>query len=242
MVYSNQSGMNGWVKIHRKILDKPIWLNSTPEQKAILMTIILMANFEEKEWEWEGRKFKVLPGQFVSSLESIRQKSGKGISIRNVRSAITRFKKLDFMTEQVTRTGRIITVCKWEAYQDISINDRQSIRQRGDKEVTATKKGKKTKNNITDIFDDFRKEYPGTKRGLKTELDNFLKKNDAEIVYQLKPALIREMEWRKEAEKGGEFIAPWKHLSTWINQKCWEQEFPTISTSDNYKPPTGLKR
>jgi len=236
--------MNGWVKVHREILDKPIWLNSTPEQKAILMTIILMANFEEKGWEWEGRKFKVLPGQFVSSLESIRQKSGKGISIRNVRSAITRFKKLDFMTEQVTKTGRLITICNWEAYQDMSISDRQSIRQTGDKQVTAIKKVKKTKNNTSDIFDEFRKEYPGTKRGLQTELDNFLKKNDAEIVYQLKPALTREMEWRKEAGKCGEFVASWKLLSTWINQKCWEQEFPAIATvKHNYqKPPTGLKR
>src|SRR5690554_4820072 len=62
----------GWIKLHRIIKEKPIWLASTPEQKTILITILLMANHEENEWEWKGEKFKVLPGQFVTSLESIR--------------------------------------------------------------------------------------------------------------------------------------------------------------------------
>ncbi|MCA5964224.1 hypothetical protein LC724_33295 [Blautia sp. RD014234] len=38
----------GWIKIHRELLDKPIWQLSTPEQKSILITLLLMANHREK--------------------------------------------------------------------------------------------------------------------------------------------------------------------------------------------------
>ena len=98
--------------------------------------------------------------------------------------------------------------------------------------------------DISIMFEDFRKKYPGTKRGLETELENFLKKNDPEVVQQLLPALMKEIEWRIEAEQQQEFVAPWKNLSTWINQKCWEQEFPRINSKQNnkHKPVEGLQR
>ena len=41
--------LDGWIRVHRELLDKPIWLNSTPEQKTILITLLLMANFKENE-------------------------------------------------------------------------------------------------------------------------------------------------------------------------------------------------
>ena len=84
---------DGWIKIYRELLNKPIWQESTPEQKVILITILLMVNHEPKEWEWKGEKYIVQPGQRVTSLESIALKAGKGISIQNIRTALKRFKK-----------------------------------------------------------------------------------------------------------------------------------------------------
>jgi len=73
---------NGWISLWRELLDKPIWKQSTPEQKTVLITVLLMANHEESEWEWNCKKFKVMPGEFVTSLESIRKKAGPGISTK----------------------------------------------------------------------------------------------------------------------------------------------------------------
>jgi hypothetical protein len=53
----------GWIKLYRQLLNKAIWQCSTMEQKVILITLLLMANHEEKEWEWQGEKFKCKPGQ-----------------------------------------------------------------------------------------------------------------------------------------------------------------------------------
>jgi len=109
--------MSGWVKLYRALIKKPIWLNSTPEHKSILVTILLLANHEKSEWEWMGEKFSVVPGQFVTSLESIRKKTGKGISTQNVRSCLKRLQKLQFATDKATKAGRLITIINWDSYQ-----------------------------------------------------------------------------------------------------------------------------
>ena len=108
---------NGWIKLHRKLLDKAIWRDSSSEQKAILITLLLMANHTESEWEWKGEQFHCSPGQFRTSLESIAAACGKGISIQNVRTALKKFEKYGFLTNESTKTGRLITLCNWEHYQ-----------------------------------------------------------------------------------------------------------------------------
>lgn len=141
--------INGWIKLYRKLLDKAIWTLSTPEQKTILITLLLMANHEEKDWEWKGKRFICKPGQLVTSLEKIAKEAGKGISIRNVRTAIDRFQNFGFLTNESTKQSRLITICNWEGYQQIEecadkeadkqlTNDRQTT----DKRLTTNKNDK----------------------------------------------------------------------------------------------------
>jgi len=107
----------GWFKIYRCLFKKAIWLNSTPEQKVILITFLGMANHEGKEWEWRGKQFKAEAGQFVASANSIMSKSGIGISRQNVRTALTKFKKYDFLTYESTKTGILVSIVNWGLYQ-----------------------------------------------------------------------------------------------------------------------------
>lgn len=112
------SDRGGWIVLHRKLLDKPIWFESTAEQKVILITLLLMANHAEKEWEWQGQKYVAKPGQFVTSLPKIVEACGNGISIQNVRTALKRFEKYEFLTDQSTKKNRLITINNWAFYQD----------------------------------------------------------------------------------------------------------------------------
>src|SRR5699024_10161182 len=98
-------------------LNKAIWQCSTPEQKTILITLLLMANHKENEWEWQGKKFIVQPGQFITSSKSIETAAGPGISRQNVRTALGKFEKYGFLTKESTRTGILITITNWEVYQ-----------------------------------------------------------------------------------------------------------------------------
>lgn len=116
--------MQGWIKIYREILNKPIWLLSTPEQKTILITILLMVCHEENEWEWKGERYICQPGQMITSLDKIAKKAGKGISIQNVRTALSRFKKYSFLTNESTNSNRLITICNWNEYQTPEIEQK----------------------------------------------------------------------------------------------------------------------
>lgn len=144
----------GWVKLYRSMLEKPIWLESTPEQKTILITLLLMANHQEKEWEWRGEKYTAKPGQFITSLEAIRKISGKGISFQNVRTALKRFEKYEFLTSQSTNKNRLITLLNWELYQSKQENQ-QTDQQATNKQLTTNKnvKNERSKKDKSDKSD-----------------------------------------------------------------------------------------
>ena len=108
---------DGWLKLHRELMDKAIWIQSTAEQKAILMTILMMANHEERQWVWKGQKYVCKPGQFITSLPKLAEAAGKDISVQNVRTALNKFKKLEFLTDESTGEGRLITIANWAKYQ-----------------------------------------------------------------------------------------------------------------------------
>lgn len=142
--------MEGWIKLHRKLQEKALWQCTTPEQKVILITILLNINSDEKEWEWQGKQFICEPGQMVTSLASLAEKCGKGITVQNVRTALEKFEKYGFLTNQSTKTGRLITVVNWAFYQDSSCEvTKQPTKhqQSSNKEVTTNKNNKNNKNN-----------------------------------------------------------------------------------------------
>lgn len=141
--------MAGWLKLYRDIIDKPIWKNSTPEQKTILITLLCMVNHDEETWEWKGKKYVCKAGQKITSLPKIAQEAGKGISLQNVRTALERFKKLEFLTDESTNESRLITIINWDLYQtgDTKVTDELTgDQQMGNRRVTSNKNNKNNKN------------------------------------------------------------------------------------------------
>lgn len=151
--------MEGWIKIYRCLIDKPIWAMSSPEHKVILITILLSANHRDNEWEWQGQKFICKSGQLITSLEKLSEKCGKGVSIQNIRTALKRFSTYNFLTDQPTKTGRLITITNWESYQEdeipsniVSNKELTKSQQRANKELTPNKNDKNDKNNKKEIL------------------------------------------------------------------------------------------
>jgi hypothetical protein len=149
----------GYFKLWRELYSKPIWLNSTPVQKVILMTIMAMVNFRPNKWEWQGQQFELQEGQVITSLENIVKDSGQGVTIRNVRTALNRFEKLGFLTNVSTKTGRLITIDNWGLYQGNGVEgdkatdkDLTKKRQRPDKDLTPKEEVKKDKEGKKDIY------------------------------------------------------------------------------------------
>jgi len=82
-----------------------------------------MANHTEKEWEWKDEIIKCQPGQFKTSLESIRKNCAKKTTTKMVRTALKKLEIWHFLANEGAKQGRIITICNWKSYQGTSENE-----------------------------------------------------------------------------------------------------------------------
>lgn len=84
-------------------------------------------------------------------------------------------------------------------------------------------------------FELFRNSYPGTKRSYEIEFSNLKKKHKdwKEIVPKLCNALDIQKAARDTIANAAGFVAPWKNLQTYINQRAWEEEYNIIPVKTN---------
>lgn len=107
-----------------------------------------------------------------------------------------------------------------------------------DKEMDMVKDLDKEEDSLFEIF---RQNYPGTKRGHNIELENLKKKHEdwREIIPKLSDALNYQNSCREIKARAGGFVPEWKNLQTWINQKCWEEEIEINNISNGTKKNVG---
>lgn len=155
--------MIGWIKLHRKLLVSDMYQDLNAVQRDVLLQCLLAANHKPKQWEWQGKIFECKAGQFITSLDSLIKLCAKGTSIRNVRTALVKLEKWQFLTNESTKTGRLITVINWDTYQNCDeqtdkVIDKEATksRQSTDKEPTTNKNVKKDKNEKKDIYGEFK--------------------------------------------------------------------------------------
>lgn len=120
-----------YIKVFRKMLQWEWYTDS--KTKALFLHCLLKANW--KDTKWKGMVIK--RGQFVTSLSSLSKETG--LSIREVRTALTHLKTTNEVTECVTSKFRIITVLFYDEYQSSDKqNDKQATnkRQTNDKQAT----------------------------------------------------------------------------------------------------------
>lgn len=92
----------------------------------------------------------------------------------------------------------------------------------------------KENDNLILIFDEFRKAYPGVKRGLDTELKTLKKHKDWKTVIPQLESLLKSQHYaREENRKKGNFVPEWKHLQTYINQRGWEEQITIQNNNTN---------
>ena len=98
---------------------------------------------------------------------------------------------------------------------------------------------KSPKGEFENIFDEFRKLYPGIKRGLDIEFTNLKKKHKdwGEVLPLFLPAIEKEIAYHKQKKSASEFVPEYANLQTWINQRRWETELPNIKTNEETTKP-----
>jgi hypothetical protein len=142
--------------------------------------------------------------------------------------------------ENVRKTTRI-TVCNYDTYQD-SGNDHgtKTERSRND-DGTQTEREWNPNNNVNNDnniyivnFEEARKIYPGKKRGSDTEFKNYTKKHKdwKNVLPKLKTSIENQIQARERKVKSGQWVPEWKNFTTWINNRCWEEETGSNNSLD----------
>lgn len=223
--------MQGWVKLYRELLEKPIWQLSTPSQKTVLITLLMLANHSGKNWEWNGQPYHLEPGQLITSLSSLANKCGKGVSIQSVRSALLKFSKYGFLTNRSTKVSRLITIVNWGKYQgqdDKPTKQATDSQQRTNKEPTTNKNVKNVKKNsdvdFKGLFEYFNlksgkhfKNVESNRKLVRARLNDGYSKADIKRVIDIKSA-----EWKNDPEhyqylQPSTLFAP-SHFDNYLNQ------------------------
>ena len=107
----------GYIKTWRKVLSSDMYRSLTSSQRDVFWVVLLLANHETHNWEWNGEIYECKPGQFVTSLASLKKLCAKDTSLKNIRTALDKLEKWQFLANISAKTGRLITIVNWDTYQ-----------------------------------------------------------------------------------------------------------------------------
>lgn len=135
---------NGWIKLHRKILDWE-WFTS-PSTLQLFIYLLLRANKEDKKW----RGILIKRGQLVTSVATISEETK--LSTQQVRTSLNRLKSTNEITSKTTNRFTLVTVCKYESYQlydeEEQQTKQQALQQTNNKQITNKQQQLKNNKNI----------------------------------------------------------------------------------------------
>ncbi len=132
---------NGWIKLHRSILTWRWWDDFNV--RTLFIYCLLMANHTDKQW----RGIVILRGSFATSLPELAK--GTGLSVQQVRTAISKLKSTGEITDQSTREYRTITICNYANYQ-MDDSDAQQTNQQTEQQTNNSNQECKNNNIIID--------------------------------------------------------------------------------------------
>lgn len=105
--------MEGWIKLHRKILDWE-WYKNLPT-RVLFLHILLTANYEDKTW----KGIEIKRGQLITSLNHLSEQTG--LTKQQVRSALDNLQITHNITRKITHNYTLVTIENYGLYQ--SYND-----------------------------------------------------------------------------------------------------------------------
>lgn len=108
--------MDGWIKLHRKLLTSKVWHCMDAEGKVILITMLLRASHSITRWQITASKTAALnPGELFITYRTFAVKCG--VSTKKLGTVLQQLAGLEFLTMRKNKDGTIISICNWYSYQ-----------------------------------------------------------------------------------------------------------------------------
>ena len=129
--------MSGWIKLHRSLKEWE-WYEDHNATR-LLVHLLVSVNYEDKQWR--GQEVKA--GTFITSWENLSLETG--LSIKQVRTAMTKLEKSQEVTRNATNKWQAITLVKWDKLQCLDTKEGQAEGQTKGKQRATTKEYKEIK-------------------------------------------------------------------------------------------------
>ena len=126
--------MEGWIKIHRKILENPIICKDS-DYLSIWIYLLLNATHKEIPAIFKGQKIILQPGQLITGRKSISKQLK--ISESKIYRVINEYKSEHQIEQQTSNKNSLITIINWNIYQQ---NEQQNEQQMNNKRTTTEHK------------------------------------------------------------------------------------------------------
>ena len=172
--------MDGYILIHRKLSEWQWYRDSNT--KSLFIDLLLDANWQESKSGF----LTIQRGQVLTSLKRMSLRTG--LSFREIRTSLSKLEKSGEIDKQTTNKYSIITINKYNDYQDI---DKQTTNKR------------QTKDNIKEYKEE--KEYKNIKENIKRKygmFENVLLTDD-----ELQKLKDRFTDYEEKIEKLSSYIA-----------------------------------
>jgi hypothetical protein len=216
--------MNGWIKLHRKMITHAVWSLPEPQFK-VWITLLLEANHQERESWVKGELLNIQPGYIVRSQRHLAEDAKVGHKV--VRDALRHLEQIgSIRTHKRTQRKVMIEIVNWPIYQGDDdykgTKEDNSRAQQGHIEGTTVRReeGKNTTLHQNG-FDSFWSLYP-KKIGKLAALKAWKKINpNPEVVETIVQAVGEQKACEQWSKDNGQFIP---YPATWLNQGRWEDK------------------
>ena len=107
----------GWIKLHRKILENPIMGRSN--YLALWIILLLKTNHKEKKMIWNNSFIVIKEGQFITGRNELASQSG--IPPTTVERILKYLESGHQIEQQKNNKYRLITIVNWKEHQSLDI-------------------------------------------------------------------------------------------------------------------------
>jgi len=194
-----------YIKLDRKIL-KWEWFD---DSKMVHLFIYLLLKANHKDGKWQGVTVK--RGQLITG--RLKLAMAVGFSERQIRTCLKKLKMTNEIAIKTTNKFSIITICKYDTYQNQKeINDQQDDQQNDRQETN--KRPTKDQQATTNKNDKEYKNDKNEEESTKNNISAFGEKKDFDINFLLNPPSFPT--WRKEVS---DFLADEYFIQQFVKTK-----------------------
>lgn len=108
--------MEGWIKIHRGIVENPLWSDKPFSKGQAWIDLLLCARFKNEKLMVKGQIIKIPRGSYLTSEEKLCYKWGW--SRNKVRAYLKLLADEGMIEKKGTALGTLLTIVKYEVYQN----------------------------------------------------------------------------------------------------------------------------